>query len=214
MGGSAVENVRSANNRLGGLSPFPGAGLLGRGDPRESLIQQASGIRPSQEKLMDAIAGRTRRQLGRYQGTLDRLSSGDPSTEVNEALSREFVQRSIADPAMSRLRQETIPMLNQRFGGGRGFWGSARLRASQKAVQDTQNQISSQLGQVLYQDEQSRRALAESGLGRALQAQQFSPEERASRLLGTKPVDTVANPPAYNIFDQLGLGNILGRGGE
>lgn len=169
-------------------------------------ISQVSGHSGAQQSLMRRISKQTEEQLGRYQPTLDRLASGDPSTDVNEGISREFVQRSIADPAMARLREQTIPMLNQRFGGGRGFWGSARARATQKSVQDTQNQISSQLGQTLYQDEQSRRALAESGLQRALQAQQFSPEQRAAQLLGMKPVDTIAVPPTSTIWDQLGIG--------
>lgn len=103
------------------------------------------------------------------QQAASRALSGDPSSKINRATTEQFIQQGIADPARRGFERGTLQQIKSSYAGP-GFWGSARAKAETTGRSDVEAQINALGSQYRYQDEQSRRNLAESAANRSLAA--------------------------------------------
>jgi len=191
---------------MGGAGKFipgqGGGGILGMAaGAKEGKTMSSSGWTPQQTALANQMSQYYGENLGAYRPQLDQLMSGQPSTQVNPAATREFFQRNIYEPAMQEYQDVTVPTLGEQM--GQNYWSTARRGAEQKALQGTQQMLAKNLADLQYKDEQARRGLQESAMNRMLQAYQFTPEMMATRLLSQQPIST-AYMPSQGAFG-LGL---------
>ncbi|MCL2025638.1 MAG: hypothetical protein FWG92_02405 [Leptospirales bacterium] len=146
------------------------------------------------------------------QGTLNNILSGRPSSQIDEATTRNYFQNSMYAPAQHQFQTQTMPQINETMGGN--FWSSARQNAQQNAIQDFDRNMNSTLHDLLYQDKQKEYDLNEAAYNRALQGFGL-----VNQFLGLDPYTThVTNDPgkqgllgrATGYLDQLrGFGNAL-----
>jgi hypothetical protein len=100
------------------------------------------------------------------QGALTQSLSGAPSTNVNADVTEDFYRNSIERPAIEQYENVTRPEWMQRVSG---IHSSARDRLESEGLQNLYGGLAQQRGNLMYQDEQARRDLAESAAGRQMQ---------------------------------------------
>lgn len=168
---------------------------------RKTKVKEVDLLNPTQKDVMTTIAGHYKPQVGKYDkydSQLDTLMSLRPSTTVNSATTANYVRNTIANPMRNQLQTQILPQVNASM--GRGYWSTARNAATQKAVQDTENQIASLSADAAYKDEQARRELAESAYNRGIQAQglrsQMDPSQILMQLLGVKTKEAIGSQQA------------------
>lgn len=166
--------------------------LIGQGIPHfegpvsagpNALQTQAQGILSQYGSAQNPL-------LQQAQNPLAFALSGQSSSNINPQATQDFFQRSIYNPAQQNLTRNILPQIGAAYAGpGGGFWSSARAGAQGQAINDFAGRMEGAGAQLAYQDEQARRALAESAAGRSLQAvplaQQLSqePAQRAQSLM-------------------------------
>lgn len=177
---------------------------------RKTKVKEVDLLNPTQKDLMTTIAGHYKPQVGKYDqydAQLGTLMGMRPSTTVNSATTANYVRNAIANPMRNQLQTQILPQVNASM--GRGFWSTARNAATQKAVQDTENQIASLSADAAYKDEQARRELAESAYNRGIQAQglrsQLDPSQILVQLLGVKTKEAIGSQQAspWDILTQV-----------
>lgn len=168
---------------------------------RKTKVKEVNLLNPTQEDVMTTIAGHYKPQVGKYDkydSQLDTLMSLKPSTTINKATTDNYVKNTIANPMRKTLQTQVLPQVNASM--GRGYWSTARNTATQKAVQDTEDQIASLSADAAYKDEQARRDLSESAYNRGIQAQglrsQLDPSNILMQLLGVKTKEAIGSQQA------------------
>jgi len=144
----------------------------------EPLIGQ--GVTPYTGQV---VAGQTPEELTALQGLRDKVAadptlinayqrylSGEPSTTISPEATEEYFQKEIFDPTIRRYREEILPLMGEQYIGSGTYWGNARAEAQRKALRDVAEDLTGQYATLKYQDELSRRDLAENAANRALTA--------------------------------------------
>jgi len=92
--------------------------------------------------------------------------SGRPSTEISPEATEEFFQSSIYNPSKRMFEEDVLPGIKGAYAGT--YWGTPRMEAEAEAWEGFGTEMSARRGELMYADEQSRRALAESAAARRL----------------------------------------------
>jgi hypothetical protein len=95
------------------------------------------------------------------------MLSGNPSYKVDSGATQQMFDQSVARPAIQQFQEITRPGIIEENVGNGTLWSSMRANAEAKAASDLESNLAGQKSQLLYQDELSRRDLAESGANRA-----------------------------------------------
>jgi len=173
--------------------------MAGGGSPK---TKTASSWTPEQHTAAKNLLGYLTPKIGRYQGQLDTLMSGEPSTAVNPAITEQYFTESIYNPAMRNFENVTLPAIGESM--GRNYWGTARRDAEQTARENLTSDLTSQLAKLTYADEQAGKQLKESAMDRMLNAYRYSPEMQMLSMLGYSPQETI-------MYQQPGLiSSVLG----
>ncbi len=107
---------------------------------------------------------------GETGGMLERALSGDPTSQIDPAMSAEQFQQSVYNPAMTGWREDILPSIRESFVPGGTFWGSERARAETGAGRRLAETLSGQRASWVRSDMEADRGLRESAANRALQA--------------------------------------------
>ncbi len=99
------------------------------------------------------------------QGALTGALSGQPSTTVNAQTTEDYYRNSIENPALKQYEEQTRPAWMQKTSN---IHSSARDTQEQQGYEDLYSNLQSQRANLMYQDEQSRRGLAESAAQRQM----------------------------------------------
>lgn len=154
------------------LSSRVGQGLQGFGGQR---IAGMSSFEQSGLGALSSFLGSETPLSGDITGALQKLLAGQPSTEVNSGLTRDFFRKSIADPARRRFEEETLPLVRESFVGSGQFNSTARAETERRARRDLDEALLGKETELVFADEQARRQLSESALQRALGASGIAP---------------------------------------
>lgn len=171
---------------------------------RPTETEQGNTLMPEQQDLLRKMVSYYRPQIGSNDQRIQSLVAGTPSTTINSDTTREYYNRSIANPANRKLYGETLPAVNRNY--ARNYWSTARTNAQNKAITDNAANLDTIRGNLLYQDENARRGLAESAANRSVQALQYDPTQTMLRLLGIQPVQNtvVQGASPFDVFANLG----------
>jgi hypothetical protein len=93
--------------------------------------------------------------------------AGTPSTTVNTQTTEDFYRNAIERPAVQQYEEQTRPAWMQKTSN---IHSSARDIQEQQGYEDLYSGLQSQRANLMYQDEQARRGLAESAAQRQMSA--------------------------------------------
>lgn len=117
--------------------------------------------------LTPTTGGQTYAQTG---AALSDILSGQMGAEpYTEESVNQLFKSAYEAPARKQWEEYTKPETQEAYSGP-GYWGTARMKATQKGAEDLGDTLSSQYGQLRYQTEEANKALAEAKAGRALSA--------------------------------------------
>ena len=182
---------------------------------RDMDIKKVDKWNPEQKAMFQDMSGYNRGRIGNYSGTYDALLSGRPSTTVNSQTTRQYFDNSIR-PELEDNFNRSLDQTREKY---KNAWSTARFGAEDQLRQEHDDRLAKTYHDLLYQDEQARRNLAESGMQRSLGAQQsISPQQRLLQMLGLEQYDIIANqqPSEYdkNMAGMNSLINLIGAGGS
>jgi len=175
---------------------------------REMDIKKVDKWNPEQKAMFKEMSGYNRGRMGNYSDSYDALLGGQPSTTVNRDITRQRFQNDEA----KKIQDDYEQALAKRKEGLKGAWSTARFGAEDELRQARDDRMAKTYSDLLYNDEQARRQLAESGMGRALGAQQsISPQARLLQMLGLNQYDIIASQESSD-FDKnmAGLNSMIG----
>ena len=92
--------------------------------------------------------------------------SGQPSSQINKGTTDNLIQKSIVDPANQQFRENTLPAIGASVAGA-GFLGSQRVKATQRASDLSNRNITEASSKLRFDDEQARRDLMEKAANRS-----------------------------------------------
>lgn len=119
----------------------------------------------AQQQLTNAFSGE-----GELGSAMRDIMSGRPTSQISPEQTQRYFEETVQRPMMEQQEQRQAETADQ-FAGPGTYWGGARADAQRETAQDFQNQMSQQLADMQYQDQQARRELQESAADRALQSQ-------------------------------------------
>ena len=97
------------------------------------------------------------------------LLSGQPTTQITPETTEQFFEQAIRAPAMADYERTQSDIKEQQAAQGT-LYGSGRNEAQARAAERFETGLMGQRANLMYQDEQARRGLAESAAGRQLSA--------------------------------------------
>ena len=100
------------------------------------------------------------------QSASQRALSGQPSSTINDQTTSDFIQKNIVNPANQQFQENTLPSISASVAGA-GFLGSQRAKATQRASDLSNRNITEASSSLRFQDEQARRDLAEKAANRS-----------------------------------------------
>ena len=166
---STLSKIQKELNRI--LGPLLTQGLRTGAAPMEGELFSADELaaidasRTGFERAQEGFEG-----LGFFEALQEQLS-GIASTEISDAASTEFFEKSIAAPLAKEFTERVVPTLNRAF---RGFT-TRRGIAIGEAASDFADTLASQFAKIKFADELARRELLESAKVRQAAALQFGP---------------------------------------
>lgn len=96
---------------------------------------------------------------------VNQVLSGKPSYEIDPAKTEQFYQEGIKPGYMKEWEDITLPAIKESFVGP-GYWGSARANAQATGAENLATTLATKRAELMYADEQARRAALESAAGR------------------------------------------------
>lgn len=147
-----------------GLPRFEGDRVVGLSDPEQQSLGLLSDFLSSESALAQPTLG-----------ALTQILGGQPTTQVNEGITRDFFQRSIREPALRRFEEETLPLLREAYVGPGLSQSTARQEGERRSRRDLEESLLAKELELVYRDEQERRGLAESAAERQVRGVGLAP---------------------------------------
>ena len=138
------------------------------GEPVPSYPGQLFVPQTEQETQFMGAANTLVGSLPSRQAALDQVLSGRPAYEINPDVTANYFEESIRPLAMREFRETTMPQIKESFAGP-GYWGTPRMEAESRAGEHLAENLAAAKANLVYQDEQARRASLEQAATRQTQ---------------------------------------------
>lgn len=140
--------------------------------------------------------------------TLKGLLSGDLGAQrISPEETEKYFQTSIYDPTMYSLKTDVLPTVDESYAGG-NFFGSARSKAREKTIADTQRDLNQQRSDLNWNVLQQNQAIDEAKAGRAQNAVTQGME------YSQQPAQQIMNNLRIAAAQVGGLNDLFGIGSE
>lgn len=103
---------------------------------------------------------------GMSKGVAQSYMTGTPSYSLNPQITQQRFQDSVVTPAMRAYTRDIAPKIREAYAGGGGAFNSRMMDQQAGVLRDTQMGFSSELANMLYNNQNLEAQLAESAMNR------------------------------------------------
>ncbi len=129
-----------------------------------------AGITPSETAALSRLRTLTGTQYPEVTSTYLDYLKGRPLYEISPDITKQYYEEAIAKPAIREYKERILPLIEEGYIGGPGYWSSPRALARERALEDLSESLLAKRAELVYSDELSRRKALESAAERALTA--------------------------------------------
>jgi hypothetical protein len=192
-----------------GITPYQGQRVADVTGLQQSAFDTAGGLSPVAQTALQAAGG----QLGAYDplaGTQYLQQGGDALSSMlkdyNPQAAQDYWQQSFVNPALKTYEQDIVPVLQEQLALSNAKSSGAVNQSIERSGADLMGQLSSQLGNLLYNDRNSYMNRQQQAVNQAGQYAQL-PGQLASQGLGIAGMGSDLLGALYNMGSaQRGIG--------
>ena len=141
------------------------------------------------------------------QATKNILSGNMGAKPLGQNDVNSYFQETMYQPTMTALKDDVLPMVDESYAGP-GFWGSARAKGRQEAIQDTTDTLGQQYADLNWNVLQNNQGLEEAAASRAMST------IPSAMQYGQMPTENIRANIVNAASQVQGLADIFGLGKE